>query len=70
MQGLYKEKKGYTYRHVVPLGTEVPDQFPLGPTAGQLWFATDTLSMYVFIGIGQVGANAGGWFNLKQALYA
>ena len=51
-------------------GTEAPDQFPANPINGQLWFATDTLTLYVFIGIGQVGANAKGWFNLKQALYA
>ena len=51
-------------------GTEAPDKFPAVPTLGQLWFATDTVTLYVYIGMGQPGANAAGWFNLKQALYA
>lgn len=53
-------------------GTESPDQFPLAADSkvGQLWFATDTYKLYVFVGIGQPGANAKGWFNLKNAQYA
>ena len=51
-------------------GTETPSQFPGSPTVGQKWFATDTLKEYVFVGIGQPGANAAGWFNVKNAHYA
>jgi hypothetical protein len=51
-------------------GTETPDQFPANPIAGQHWYAIDTTKYYIFIGIGQPGANAKGWFNLKNAQYS
>ena len=53
-------------------GTESPDQFPAAADSkvGQIWYATDTYKLYVFLGIGQPGCNAKGWFNLKNAQYA
>jgi len=51
-------------------GTEAPDQFSANPIVGQLWYATDTYKIYIFLGIGQPGCNAKGWFNLKSAQYS
>ena len=61
-----KVKKGYSSRTRVNYGTA----FPLKPLNGELFFRTDLKAIYLWIGIGEVGADGAGWFNLKQAVYA
>lgn len=51
----------------VPVGSGAnPDGAPLGA----LFFRTDELKLYIQIGVGAPGADAKGWFNLKNAQYA
>lgn len=43
---------------------------PIGAPLGALFFRTDELKLYIMIGVGAAGADARGWFNLKNAQYA
>ena len=60
--------QGSTRQVVVPMGPTASR--PLVPKLGSLFFDTTTLKLYIFIGSGQPGADAQGWFNLKNAQYA
>ena len=60
-----KTKKGYANTLRCPYGVTLP----VAPLVGSLFFRTDELKIYIFLGIGEPGTTAG-WFNLKSAQYS
>lgn len=67
MQGIYNQRKAYTWQVMVQVGSGTT---PVGAPVGALWFDKTSKKLYVMIGIGEAGADARGWFNLKNAQYA
>ena len=66
MHGLYGQKKAYGF------GTRpyCDASFPVKPLPNEIFYNTTDKKMYIFIGIGEPGCDANGWFNLKNAQYS